>query len=260
MGIKSYSGFTYGHTITDDNKFINLNEGFGEISLEIEIGAYTLDAFKDAVAIALNSSVDTTLEYSVVVDRATRKLTISSTANFDLLISTGEQSETSAFNLMGFTGSDIVGASSYEGNIASGSFFEPQLYLQKFVDFKDNVKTTQANVNTSASGQVEVVSYGQVRFMECLITLQTNIEQGKGSELKNDPNGYDNLRAFMSYCITKAPIEFIPDIEQPLEYTDCLLESSEASKDGVDFKLKELYSRGLVNYFDSGRLIFRELV
>ena len=259
MGIKTYSAFSYGHTITDDNKFINFNEGAGEISAEIEIGSYTLDAFVDAVALAMNES-DGLLDYTVSLDRATRIITISSTAPFDLLITSGAQVAVSAFTLMGFTGADITGLSSYSGNIASGSYFEPQLYLQSYVDFVDNVKTLDASVNQSASGAVEVVSYGTVKFMECNITLQTNIQQGAGSVLKNDPNGYENLRAFLSYCITKAPIEFIPNIEDQNTYIDCLLESTRESRDGVDFRVKELYSRGFSEYYESGLITFRELI
>jgi hypothetical protein len=260
MGIKTYSAFVYGHTITDENKFINIDEGSGEISIEVEIGSFTLDGFVNAIAVAINSNPDVVNEYTATVNRSTRVITISSDANFDILVDTGTQSESSAFPLMGFTNGDLTGQQSYSGNEQSGSYFEPQLYLQKYIDFADNVKTTQANVNKTASGLVEVVSYGTVRYMECLITLQTNIEQAKESELKNDPSGYDNLRSFMLYCITKAPIEFIKDINTPDEYTDCLLERTDRSSDGVDFRLKELYSRGLVGYFDSGSLVFRELI
>ena len=258
--LNSYSAFTYGHTITDDNKYINFSEGAGELTAIVEVGSYTLDGFINAVALAMNNATDATLEYTVAVNRSTRLITISSTSTFALLIATGIQVSNSAYSLIGFTGADISGANSYTGNNASGSYFEPQFMLQKFVDFQDNVKTIGASVNQSSSGSVEVVSYGVVRFMECNITLQTNISQGKGSALKQDLAGYDNLRAFLSYCISKAPIEFIPDIEDQNTYTDCLLESTRESRDGVNFKVKELYSRGFAEYYESGIITFRELI
>ena len=258
--LNSYSAFTYGHTINDDNKYLNFNEGATELTAEIEVGSYTLEAFKDAIALAMNNASGVTLEYTVAVNRSTRLITLSSTSNFTLLVATGTQASSSAFLLMGFSGADLTGANNYTGNNASGSYFEPQFMLQKFVDFIDNVKTVQASVNQSASGSVEVVSYGVVRFMECNITLQTNIKQGKGSALKEDLAGYDNLRAFLSYCITKAPIEFIPDLEDQNTYTDCLLESTRESRDGVNFKVKELYSRGFAEYYESGIITFRELI
>lgn len=256
--IKTYSAFTYGHTITDDNSAIIFNEGAGELIAYIEIGSYTLQAFVNAVAIALNDTGN--LEYTVSLDRSTRKITISSTGAFDLLITSGSLVETSVFSLMGFDGADLTGLTSYEGDSASGSYFEPQFLLQSYVDFDDNVKTENASVNKTPNGDVEVVSYGKFKFMECNITLQTNIKQGEGSCLKNDPTGYDNLRAFLEYATNKAPMEFIKDISQPSIYIDCLLESTRESSDGVNYKVKELYSKGFAEYYESGLIVFRKLI
>ena len=132
--------------------------------------------------------------------------------------------------------------------------------MQKYVDFEDNVKTTEANINQSASGSVEVVSYGTVKYMECNIMFQTDIVQGKGSDLKADANGVGNLREFLKYGITKSPMEFIYDIDTPSIYKDCLLEKTKQSPKGVDFKLSELYSKGFAKYFESGMITFRELI
>jgi len=257
--LNTYSAWTYGHTVTDDNKYINFDEGSGEIISEIEIGAYTLDAYVDAISNALNDSG--TQEYAVSVDRATRKITISASSSFDLLIASGTQVGADAFNMIGFTLGDLSGLTSYEGDSESGSYFEPQLWLQKYVDFKDNVKTTSANINQSASGAVEVVSYGTIRFMECNIMFQTDIPQAKGSAIKEDLNGVDNLRDFLTYGITKQPMEFIPDIENPtMNITDCLLEKTKESSKGVDFKLKEMYAKKYAFYFETGTITFRELI
>lgn len=260
MTIKTESGFTYGHTITDDNKHLNFNEGSGELLAELEVGSYTLDAFKDEIAKAMNNATGGVGVYETTIDRSTRKITITADIAFDLLIASGTLLGSDVFALAGFTGADLTSLLTYEGNNASGSFFEPQFLLQKFVDFPDNVKTTQASVNESASGKVEVVSYGKVQFMMCNIAFQTNISQGVGSYIKNDPAGHTNLRSFLSYATTKAPIEFIYDIDTPIIFEDCLLESTKESKDGVDYKVKELYSKGFAEYFESGLLTFRQLV
>jgi len=257
--LNTYSAWTYGHSVNDDNRFINFDEGAGELSAEIDIGAYTLDAYVNAVSNALNDVG--TQEYTVVVNRSTRKITVSALSAFDLLIASGTQIGADAYGMIGFTGGDLSGLTSYEGDSASGSYFEPQLWLQKFVDFKDNVKTTSANINQSASGSVEIVSYGTVRFMECNIMFQTDIAQGKGSAIKSNPNGVDELRDFLTYGITKQPMEFIPDIKNPsMDITDCLLEKTKESSKGVDFKLKELYAKGYAFYFESGIITFRELI
>ncbi len=55
MSINTYSAFTYGHTITEDNQWINFSEnGIDELSAQIDIGAYTLGEFASKVASALN--------------------------------------------------------------------------------------------------------------------------------------------------------------------------------------------------------------
>jgi hypothetical protein len=254
MAITTYSGFTYGHEINSDNDFINFDEGVGEISTQIEIGSYTLESFLSAILVALNENG--TQEYDGSIDRETRRITIFSVANFDLLVTTGAQAAISAFGIMGFT-TDRSGANTYEGDLPSGSFFEPQFLLQSFVDFKDNTKTSQASVNESANGVVEVVSFGKNNFMECNITLATDIvPQGV---IKDNINGVSDLRSFMSYAINKNPIEFVPDITNPSIFEDCLLESTKLDTKGTGFKLYELYSRKLTGYFETKTLTFRRL-
>jgi len=254
MAITTYSGFTYGHEINSSNDFINFNEGSGELQTQIEVGSYTLDSFLSAVLSAFNA--EGSQEYTGSIDRETRKITIESIANFDLLVTTGSQSAISAFSLIGFT-SDKTGSNSYESDIASGSFYEPQFLLQNYVDFVDNVKTSQASVNESANGVVEVVSFGRNTFMECNITLATDIvPQGA---IKENINGISDLRSFMSYAINKNPIEFIPDISNKSSFIDCLLESTKLDPKGTGFKLYELYSRKLTGYFETKTLTFRKL-
>jgi hypothetical protein len=254
VGVKTYSAFTYGHTITDSNKYIDFDEGAGELTATIVIGSYSLEEFKDAVAVALNAAGGQ--EYTVTINRTTRRLTISASSTFNLLAATGTNDTQSAYDLMGFV-ADTGSATSHEGENASGSFFEPQNILQKFVDFQDNIKTTNSTKRQTATGRVEVVSYGNVSFMECNIVPITDISPQLS--IKNNVNAVSDFRAFMNYCITKAPIEFIQDIDTPSTFTKCLLESTRESKDGVDFKIKELFSRKLFGYYESGTLTFRGL-
>lgn len=255
MSIKTYSGFIYGHDISNLNQYINFREdGVNELGAQIRVGSYTLENFVNAVSVAMNDAGQ--LEYAVTIDRSTRKITISSTSNFDLLVTSGTQSAISAFSLIGFT-TDKSGANSYEADIPSGLFYEPQYKLQRYVDFEDYIKTSQSSVNTSASGVVEVVSFGQNKFMECNIIYATDIV-GQGA-IKNNPNGIADLRAFMNYIIGKKPIEFISDIETPSVFVPCILESTRDSSDGTSFQLYELYSRGLANYFETQTLRFRKV-
>lgn len=258
MTIKTHSAFTYGHTITENNQWIDFSEnGIDQLSAQIEIGTYTLGEFADAVSTALNSTLLISQEYTVTLDRSTRMLTISAGSNFDLLITSGDKAAISAYTLMGFTGADLTGANSYTANNVTGSIYYPQFKLQSFVDFNDNISKAESSVKQSASGEVEVVSYGEVKIMECNITFITDIVP-QGVILEN-PTGVSDLRNFLIYATTKAKLEFIPDSENLNVFTKCILEKTREGQDGTAFKLKELYSRGLAEYFETGVISFREI-
>jgi hypothetical protein len=244
MAINTRSAFTYGHTITDDNSFINFSEnGIDELSATIEIGSYTLDQFKDAVAGALNEIGNN--EYLVSIDRTTRKITITADATFNLLVTTGLQVSVSAFGLMGFT-TDRDSLLTYEGDIASGSVYYPQAPLYNYSPFENNQSSVQEKVNESSSGEIEVVSYGIKNLMECNIKYVTNIvgqvQPKKGIKyIEDNATGLEDLLAFMDYITKKRPIEFIPDKENFLIFTPTL------------------YAQKLANYYETGNIKFRKL-
>jgi len=256
MSLKTYSVFYYGHDITDENQFINFSEdgGLTQISAPIDIGSYTITTFVAKVLNAMNEYGGQ--EYSATLDRATRKITITAPSNFDLLVTTGTQSEISAFALMGFT-SDKSGSNAFESDVGSGFAYYPQYWLQSFVDFIDHIKSASSKVNTSASGVVEVVSYGQNEFMECNIKYITDIT-GQGV-IKNNATGVADLRAFMNYAITKKPLEIMFDVDSPNVYESCILEKTNVSGSGTGFKLFEMYAQGLANYYETKNLMFRKI-
>lgn len=161
--------------------------------------------------------------------------------------------------MIGFTATDFTGLTSYTGTLPSGKEFIPQFILQEFVDFDNNIKSSQASVNESGSGVVEVISFGRIKFMECNVRFQTNTAMPKNAPIDNDSSGVANLRDFLDDATLKGDLEFIPDRDDPDTFTTCLLESTPESREGVDFKLKEQFGDGLAGYFQSGKLIFREV-
>jgi hypothetical protein len=257
MALKTRSAFTYGHTFDDNNQFIDFSEDGGatELVATIEIGSYTLNQLTDKIAQALNEIGDN--EYTVTLDRATRKYTISADNPFQLLVTSGTHSAINAFTLLGFT-ADKTGGSSYESDVASGSIYYPQAPLKDYTSFDDIEEAAQARVNESSDGStVEVVSFGTRNFMECNIKYATDI-LGQ-VHIEENPNGVALLRTFMQYITKKRPIEFIPDRDNLAVFSECLLESTPRSRDGVGFQLRELYAEKLAFYFETGRLIFRRL-
>lgn len=255
--IDTYSAFNYGHTVTTDNNLLNFDEGSGEALATLNSGSYTLGDYVDEVARAMNEAGS--LTYEATIDRATGKIIISGSGTFSLLLASGSNVESAPFALMGFTTSfDLTGQSSYTGDSRSGSVFLPQFFLQKYVDFEDSQESLNVSVNRSASGMVEVVKFGDVNFMSCDISYITNIT-GQ-SVIKDNTTGVEDARDFMKYCITKAPIEFVKDIDMPDNYVKCFLVSSSSSKDGTGFVLKELYARGLAGYYDLPKLRFQRII
>lgn len=257
MALLTFPAFNYGHNITNDNYFINFSEGGPELSATIKTGSYTLGSFINAISSAMNAVGGQA--YTVTLDRTTRKITISAPSSFELLINTGSQKNISAYSLIGFNGADLTGLSTYEGDSASGSQYIPQFLLQDYVDFEDEQRKAAASVNESASGRVQVSSYGTVKLMSCNITLATNITPQVA--ITESPTGYDDLRTFMEYAKEKYDLEFIPDIinNPSSNIVNCLLEKTPEAKDGTAFKLKELYSRNLTGYFETGSLQFRKI-
>ena len=261
--IRTYSGWNYGHTINENNKFLNFDEGGGELTATLNVGSYTLGEFFNEVSRALNAaSLNET--YTVTLDRSTRLITITGSNTFDLLINSGTQASQSVYPLAGFNGADRTGATSYEGDSPSGSVFEPQFLLQDYVDFDIDQKANNVTVNETPSGILEVIKYGDINFMACNIKLQKDQSvdepRSKGNIIKFSPTGFTDLLTFMRYAASKAPLEFIPDLLNPDSFTRCIIESSPSSKDGTGFKLKELYTEGLADWYETGSLVFRKLV
>jgi len=255
MSIFTRSSFNYGHTITSSNYAINFNEGAGELTASLNIGDFTLEEMAIETARAMTAAGTQT--YSCVVDRSTRKLTISATSNFDLLITSGSSVSVGAFSLLGFTGADVTGANSYEGNNASGSQYVPQFYLQSYTGPEDWKEASSASVNESGSGIPQVVSFGTVQFLELNIAWVTDLDQGNNSPIETNLNGISDLRNFLDNITNKTRIEFMPDKDTPSTYHNLIIESTESNKDGVGYKIKRM--RDLAKYFQTGIIKFRKV-
>ena len=259
MTTQNRSKWYYGHNIDSLNYFIDFNEGGSNLSAQLNAGSYSFEEMAVEIARAMSEADGATLTYSCSTNRANRYFIISSTANFSILSSTGAHLGTSALPLMGFTGTDRTGASTYTSNVASGFEYKPQFLLQEYVDFNDFQQAAFSNINKSASGIVETISFGIEKFMECNIEYATNLDLGNNSEIETNLNGVNELRSFLEYATYKRTLEFMPDRDTANNFTKCVLESTAINKDGIGFKLNELYSRGLANFFESGKLTFRRL-
>lgn len=255
--LKTFSQFYYGFEVTTQNLYLNFKEGGGpELTAEVSVGSFSLTQMATEVQKALNN--EGALTYTVTVNRTTRKLTIAASGTFSLLPVTGTLSTTSIFSLIGFT-TDRTGGSSYLGNSAAGYAYVPQCLLQSYVPIEHWTGAALATVNKAASGRVEVIKFGNESFMQCNIQYINDYGQAVSGLLKANANGVSDTLQFLAFAITKGPIEFMPDIDNASNFYDIILESTPDDKDGVGFKLNELYDKGLPGWYETGVLKFRQV-
>lgn len=254
MALGTRSAFYYGYTVDETNFYIPFDEGAGELNAEITLGAYSLTEFLVAVKTALDAAG--TQAYTVEVDRDTRQITISATSSFDLLISSGTTTGTSAFSLMGFTGSDLTGLTSYTGD-ASGYEYVTQFPIQDYVAPNYWQEKIQPSVNESAAGEIEVISFGTRKWVEMNIMYVNEIISKQTGPIAPQIDAEQNTIDFMVYLISKAPIEFMPNVANRSSYYTMILERTPQNGDGVGFNLAEMVSRNMAGYYMTGLLRFR---
>jgi hypothetical protein len=254
--INTFCKFYYGHEVNEENYKLSFSEGAGpEIIIELDLDSYSFEDFIAEVVLKMNDSG--TYIYTYTTDRDMRKYTIDATGSFKILASTSTVLAYSCFDLLGFS-TDTSLATSQTSTASVGSVWSPQMMPQNYVSFDDNQSANDPTVRRSASGNVEMIKYGDNKLMELSFSFITNIAQNN-AYLKTDLSGVENCREFLKYVVNKNTVEFIPDEDKPDVYFKCILEKTQDSSDGVGFKLKELYARGLPGYYETGLLTFRLL-
>jgi hypothetical protein len=192
--------------------------------------------------------------FSVVIDRATLKVTISAANNFSLQVTAGAHSTSSCFSLIGFT-TDRTGSNSYVADTTIGEIYAPQMMLQSFVSSEDYQESVDEAINECASGLIEVVRFGVIKKTQFSIEYATDIAQNNGV-IDSNANAVSELREFMRWITQKRYVEFIPD-KASTPFETLLLEKTENSASGTGYMLKEMYDKALPYYFSSGLLTFR---
>lgn len=259
MSLTTFSHFLYGHRILSNvNDSLDFNEGAGELQATLTPGGYSFSELAEVIETALNAVGANT--YVVTTNRDGFNFTISANANFSLLAATGTRVGTGVWDTIGFSAVNVSGANTYTSTAQSGLVYRPQFILQDHVDFSTNIEAIDPSVNESASGEIEVLKFGDRRFMEANIRFTTNITQPNRGPIENNPNGVSDLTAFLEYAVSKSKFEFMANANQPAFYNVVLLEKTPDSRDGTGFTLKELYNKGAPGYFDTGVLTFRKVL
>jgi len=257
MALNTRSAFLYGHLIDQTNFSLDFDEGGSELQASLQPGDYTFGTFATEVERALNDTGS--LTYNVTVDRSTRFVTISASGTFSLLPTSGSRIGVGVWDLLGFTGADQTGSSTYTSDSESGTFYRPQFKLQDYAPVEDLQGAQTASVSESASGEFQIASFGSVRNMRCNIAFINDYAQSKNGPIENNQNAVSEAREFLLYLIGKNKIEFFPDRDTTGVFVNLILESTQRDRQGISFELRELLSRNLPGYYESGNLTFREI-
>lgn len=261
MTIQTKPVFYFIDGVTGENNLLNFIEPGNPPGLELtailNVGSRSMTNLMTEVGRALNNAGEE--EYTVTFNRDTRIVTISATDTFELLVSSGSNIGSDPFALLGFTGADRTGASTYDGDTAIGTEYLIQFPLQGFKDFDNNKEGVQSSLNESAAGIIEVVTFGDKRLMEMELTFITDDFKAKGNIVDNNPTGIQDARDFLDFIITKSDLEFMPDRTDRAIFDTVLLERTRKSRQGTAYELNELLSQNIENHFTTGRLTFREV-
>jgi hypothetical protein len=250
------STFYYGLKIDSLNRVIDFKEGLVVKKAIIPIGQYTGQQLANEIKKAMDTAGDNI--YTVTFNRVNRKLTISSNVVFQLLTSSGINIGTTAFATMGFNNlADKTGSIAYDSDFGIGYAYTTQFPLQSHKPTKNNRKAIDGQINKSSSGVIEVVKFGNERFLSFENAYITNIPQSPDSIIINNPTGVEEFVQFMEWATEKYILEIMIDSKNPNDFQTFILESTETDPKGLDFELVELYDRGFPECFRSGILKFR---
>lgn len=255
MALGFFSKFYYGLVIDNENRFLNISEGGPELQVELEAGSYS---FTDgAVMIQTAFNAVGALGYTVTTNRASRSIEISATGNWEALIQSGTLGANQAWTQIGFNQTvDLTGAATYEGSGPAVQEYNPQFWLQDYTPSTNKKRASEATVRKTATGAVEVVTFGTERFMKCSIKYATD-KVTDDKVIRYNPTGVADFRSFMEFCITKAKLEFMEDALQPNNFETMILEKTEQDQNGVEFEMREMVSQNLPDFYEITGLTFR---
>jgi hypothetical protein len=253
--LTTLSSFYFGHTVTLANKSFPFKEGAGpEIKGELRVGSYSLTEFAAEIQRMLNTFG--LLTYTVTVNRTTGIITINATGSFTVLAGTGTTIGSGVFSLAGFNAVDKTGTS-VVGDNRSGYVYRPQYLLKNYTSPEHMKLKEQAAVNISATGKVQVISFGDGQRMKCNIVVITDKLGLKLEPFYENANGLADAIFFMDYLITKAKVEFMPDYATPSIFYKMLLDSNRSNSNGVGYELENM---GTPDVYQTGDMTFRKVV
>lgn len=253
--ITTLSKFYFGTVVGLLNRSLDFDEGAGVIQAALNVGDYSLSELAIELQRALR--VAGTQDYLVSVDRVTRKVTITAPNPFDILASTGPNSGSSAWPMLGWADTaDYMGANIYVAPDACGSEYITQYPVDLYKAPEHGLRKEQATVNSTATGVVQQISFNDTRTIEMNIRVITDRLGLKNLPFFENPNGVSDFMAFIEFCLRKNKMEFMPDKDVVGAFHICYLERTADSTTATVFELKNM---GVPDFYESGLLTFRKV-
>lgn len=254
--LKNNSIFYYGISVTDENNMIDLIVSGLPVSIEIPVASYTPKEF-EAILNELFSDVYSVGAIEITFDRETKSLVFDPQLEeiyFKFL--TGPNNAKSAHELLGFTKTDIDVLSPTSSYFDICKEYITQFPIQSYLPTNKNRKARDGVVNKTASGAQEVIKFGYDRYMEGEMLFITNIDQRESDAIRHNENGVDDYISLVEWLTDKKKVEFMENVNNRNIYQILFLDSTEQASTGLDYKLIEMYDRGLPFYYRSGTLKF----
>lgn len=248
--IYTRSSFIYDIQITSSNYNLDFLEGSTKYAAKLIPGKYTLATIVKEVSKALSNAG--LLDYSVSIDRTTRKITISAPSEFTLLVN-GDHAGASCLSVLGIT-SNKVGAI-IEGDLAIGKEYRPQSYLQDWVSPEDWLEYISASRNESSGGVAELVALGEKKLCQFNIEFITN--RPMGGVLETNPQGVEQAREFCRYVGTIGAFDFLPDRNDPAKFYTLIVEKTGHSSLGAGFRLYEMSKTAFNDIYETKTITCR---
>lgn len=226
----------YGYGFEWNQRELIINDGVDDISILFDIGFYSRDLWVEKINkkfIALNLPI---------------VLNFMGSGEFQL---TGISSYTIDLSS---SASVVLGLSNSSENFSFGLSYFPPFLLQSYLDKIDNEELRYPKNSMSACGQNELLFFGSDRYIN--FEIQYEGKGTCGSVFSGSVNGLNGLRNLMEYMIRKKPIMFYKDYLNN-DFILLELDSTEKSKDGNAYELKEMIDMSLQDVFRTGILKFR---
>ncbi len=254
MGLRTMSQFYYGHEVDKTQHFISIDEGSGELTVNLTPSGYTFTELGQELQRALNEAG--VLTYTVTVDRSARKYTITASAPFDILAGTGLFFGSLLYSALGFNSFDKTGLSTYTSDNATGKVWRPQVPLFNYSPSIFNESSLQARQDESGNGNVEVITFGTINQMSFSLKYITDrLDRPEFMELNRTAT--TDTMAFLSYIRKKNRVEFMQDRDTPTDFEKFILDKTGASSTGLEVRLTEMAS--VQDYYEFSTLTFRKV-